>query len=378
MASHGKNNNKNILFKEGSNPLFPKSNKFPNPLNYYSAVKLNVKLNLKNNNKKLSSNYINTNINNKKIKENSAVKNYKEINKTYSSASREKEENPIVKLNNIKLSKINPLNFSPIINDSEIIEKYKNNNSHKRSYLSATKEKNKTNINLESNSLRNYKNNLNIISPNCRNSKMINFNNNTYSLRKTNDNKNIIEINNSNNNSYFSNIIINNNSSGNIKSNSKLSNQKNSSNYNYLKTEKNDRDIGTPKDSDLKLIFNNKNIFGKKFDDPPIILKKKDSSSLPLANTKLGNNLKFSNDKNIFNGEYKLHLKRSKKNISNENNIINMNFNNYINAKDDEELILEKRNQKKKNKIDGPEDLHFYYIQVIQEGKKNESRFEKD
>ena len=375
MASQGKN--KHILFKEGSNPLFPKSNKFPNPLNYYSAVKLNIKLNLKNNNKKLSSNYINTNLNNKKIKENSAFKNYKEINKTYSSTSKSKEDNQIVKLNNIKLSKIKHLNFSPYINDSEFSEKYKNNNTHKKSYLSSTKEKNKTNIDLESNSLRNYNNNLNIISPNFRNSKIINFNNNIYSLRKTNDNKNIIEINNSNNNSYFNNIIINNNSSGNIKENSNFSNKKNTSNYNYLKTEKNDKDIRTLKDSNLKLIFNNRNIFGKKLDDPPIILKKKDSSSLPLANIKPGNNLKFSNDKNIFNGEYKLHLKNSKKNISNEN-IINMNFNNYINTKGDEEIILEKRKQKTKNKINSPEDLHFYYIQVIQEGKKNESKFEKD
>ena len=55
-----------------------------------------------------------------------------------------------------------------------------------------------------------------------------------------------------------------------------------------------------------------------------------------------------------------------------------MNFNNYINTKEDEEFILEKRNQKKKNSINGPEDLHFYYIQVLQEGKKNESKFEND
>ena len=172
--------------------------------------------------------------------------------------------------------------------------------------------------------------------------------------------------------------MINNNSSGNIIANSNFANQKKSSNYNYLKTEKNEREIRTPKDSNLKLIYNNKNIFSKKLDDPPIILKKKDSSSLPLANGKPGNNLKLSNDKNIFNGEYKLHLKKTKKKNSNENNIINMNFNNYINAKEDEEFILEKRNQKKNNPINGPEDLHFYYIQVLQEGKKNESKFEKD
>ena len=65
--------------------------------------------------------------------------------------------------------------------------------------------------------------------------------------------------------------MINNNSSGNIITNSNFTNQKKS--HNYLKTEKNER----PKDSNLKLNNNNQNIFSKKLDDTPIILKKKDT-----------------------------------------------------------------------------------------------------
>ena len=40
--------------------------------------------------------------------------------------------------------------------------------------------------------------------------------------------------------------------------------------------------------------------------------------------------------------------------------------------------IVNKNEPKKKKKIKGPEDLHFYYILVIQEGKKKEKQFEKD
>ena len=57
MTLQDKNkDNKKYMFKEGSNPLFPISNKSPNPLKNYSAVKLNIKIDLKKKNKKLSSN----------------------------------------------------------------------------------------------------------------------------------------------------------------------------------------------------------------------------------------------------------------------------------------------------------------------------------
>ena len=317
------------MFKEGSNPLFPILNKTPNLLNYYSAIKLNSKSDLKRPNKRLASNDLNNFQHKKFIENSSGIKILKEINKTYSS-SRQKEENPNIKLNNTKPSKITPLDFSPNINDSatkiEKIEKNKNNNnSHKRALLSANKIYNKTYINFD---MLDYKNNLNVISPHNLGKSQIFNNNNIYNLKKPNKN-NIIEITNSNNNSYYKNIIINNNSSKNINPNSKLINQKKSNNNYYLKTDKYNIGAKTPKDSSVKLIFNNKNINSKKLEDTPIILKKKDSS-LPLKNNNDGNNLKVSIDKNALNGEYKLHLKKLK-NIKNDNNIINMNLNNYIN-----------------------------------------------
>ena len=231
MNTNAKNNeNKKYLFKEVNNPLFPISNKTPNSLNYYSALKLNINADFKKH-KKLTSNDIISNFQHKKMIENSAMKNFKEINKEYSS-SRIKEESQIIKLNNSKLSKIKPLDFSTNINDSGIIEKYKNNNNYqKKSLLSANKARNKSNINLERASTKIYQNNLNIISSkNLGNSQILNIknrnNSNAFSVRKTNPNKNIFDINNSNNNSYFNNIIINNNSSNNINSNSNLNNKK--------------------------------------------------------------------------------------------------------------------------------------------------------
>ena len=374
MALNIKNNeNKKYIYKEKSNPLFPISNKTPNLLNYYSAIKLNIKTDLKRPNKRLASNDLN-NLQNKKYIENSTgIKLLKEINKAYSS-SRPKDENQLLKLNNSKLSKIKPLELSPNMNDSANIEKYKKNNStHKRALLSATKAINKTNINLDIS--KDYKNNLNAISQkNFLNSQIINENN-IYNLRKPNNKNNIIEIANlNNNNSYYKNIIINNNSSKNLNSNPNLINPKKPVNNYYLKTEINNRVTQTPKEPNVKLIFNNKNLFGKKLEETPIILKKKDSS-LPLKNTYSGINLNTSKDKNAFNGEYKLHLKKPTKNNSNENNIINMNLNNYINIKKNEKIIVENNYKEKNKKINGPEDLHFYFIQAIQEGKNSEIEF---
>lgn len=357
MALNRKNNeNKKYMFKEGSNPLFPISN---------SAIKLNIKTD-SNRQKRLASNDINNLQNRKFIENSSGIKIFKEINKT--SSSRPKDENLIYKSNKQKLSKINTFYFSPKIND--------NNINQKRALLSANKIRNKTCIDFD----ESYKNKINIISSkDLGNSQIINKNN-IYNFKKPNNKNNIIEITNSTNNSYYKNIIINNNSSTNINPNPNFINQKNVvNNQYYLKTEINKRGISTPKESNIKLIFNNKNIFGKKEIEPPIILKKKDSS-LPLNNNKNGNNIniKSSMDKNAFNGEYKLHLKKPSKKDLNQNNIINMNLHNYINIKSDEQLIEGNNYKQKKAKIQGPEDLHFYFIQVIQEGKQNEVQFEKD
>lgn len=340
MASYRKN--KNFSFKEGSNPLFPISNPNINLINYYSALKLNSKMDLKKQKKKIMSNTnINVNSQNKRMIENPSG------------------------LNNSKV-KIKPLDFSTSANDSKIYEKIiKENMNKKQSNFSANK----------SNILEN-KNNINIISPKniFEKSQILNINNinnknNIFSVRNPNIYKNVVEINNSNNKSYINNIIIN-NSSTNINQNVLTKKQKNSNNNSKINI--NNIDINNPKEKDanIKLVFKNNNIGGGKkikFDnlDIPITLKRKDSP-LPFTYTS-PNNLK---EKNIFNGNYKLHLKKQR-NISDLNDILNMNnINNFMK----QELNLNS-NSKKKKKITGPEDLHFYFINVIQDGKKNETVF---
>ena len=54
MASYGKNKSKNYSFKEGNNPLFSISNKKINLVNYYSALKLNNKMDLKKHSKNIN------------------------------------------------------------------------------------------------------------------------------------------------------------------------------------------------------------------------------------------------------------------------------------------------------------------------------------
>jgi len=341
MASNRKN--KNFSFKEGSNPLFPISNQNINLINYYSALKLNNKMDLKKQKKKIMSNTnINSNSQNKRMIDNSPALNTSKI-------------------------KIKALDFSTSANDTKIYEKIiKENMNKKQPNLSA----NKSNINLEN------KNNINFISPKniFEKSQILNINNinnknNIFSVRNPNIFKNVVEINNSNNKSYINNIIIN-NSSTNINQN--ILNKKPKNSNNNSKININNIDINNPKEKEtnIKLVFKNNNIgTGKKYKldnlDIPITLKRKDSP-LPFTYTS-PNNLK---EKNIFNGNYKLHLKKQR-NISDLNDILNMNnVNNFMK----QELKLNS-NSKKKKKVTGPEDLHFYFINAIQDGKKNEMEF---
>ena len=341
MASYGKINSKKIpLLKEISNPSFPISPKDPEFLNYYAAIKLNIKKNYKKHSKNNDSNNLNSKFQYKKMIENSPA------------------------INN---SKIKPLDFSDNINDNKLLEKYrKNNNNQKRQNLSAHKK----NIYLQMYSSRDNINNLNIISPKniIGNDQLVNINKNYLNnLRNHNLNKNILNS----NNSYSNNInIINNKSSSNINKIPKLISQKSTFNESNLKMDINNIDINSRKESKIKLIFNNKNHVTKlKTDnqDTPIILKKKDSS-LPSTNNNPGSDLKNYNDNNNISGGYKLHLKKQNIDASNKSNIIDMNINDIVN----------KNEPKKKKKVKGPEDLHFYYILVIQEGKKKEKQFEKD
>jgi hypothetical protein len=259
--------------------------------------------------------------------------------------------------------KIKPLDFSTNPNDSKIYEKIiKENMSKKQPNFSANK----------SNILEN-KNNINIISPKniFEKSQILNINhkNNIFSVRNPNIYKNIVEINNSNNKSYINNIIIN-NSSTNINQNLLTKKPKNSNNNSKININNIDINNTKEKEANIKLLFKNNNNGTEKkikFDnlDTPVSLNRKDSP-LPFTYTN-PNNLK---EKNIFNGNYKLHLKKQR-NISDLNDILKMNnINNFMN----QELKLNS-NSKKKKKITGPEDLHFYFINVIQDGKKNEKEF---
>lgn len=371
MTSNGKNNNNKIyIFKEGSNPLFPISNKMPNSSKYYSPVKINQRTDSKTHKK--SVNEINPNFQHKKIIDNiSVIKNYNEINKTYSS-SRPKDENKLINLN-LNNSNIKNLKFSPSINNINILEKNKKSSNNRKSNLSDTKVNNIKNINLEyNNSSRELKNNINISSPKkLGNSQIFSNNNNIYNMYNINLNKNINELNNTKKVPLFNNILLKDIYSTNNKGNSNIINQ---INYvkNYLQTDINNKNTNTPKIGNVKLIFNNKYVNGKKLNinDTPIILRKKESP-FHVTNTNPRDNYKYSLDKNII-GDYKLHIKMPKKNNSKQN-IHNMKLNNYLNFKKEEKL--KENYHKKKYKVQGPEDLHFYYILVMQEGKKSEAEF---
>ena len=345
MSSFGKNSRKDNSFKEGNNPLFPISNKNIYLYNNNNALKININTDiLKNNNKKLNSN-ISTNLQHIIFVENSPVNS------------------------KLKISKIKQLDCPSNISDNKLMNIYGKGKSNKKKFLSS----NKTNINLMHNTTRN---NYDIIS--SKNVLMGTFqkkNNNKNSLRKKN--RKNIEIFDSNNNSYFNNInIFYNNSSTDINKipDSNLINKKTNLFSNIkLKTDINNIGLNSPKEASIKLIFKNKNDNNGKNNnlDLPITLKRKDSF-LPLTYTNPGNNMQYSIDKNIFDNEYKLYLKKPKRNASNLNSGINLNLNNFVEGKNME------NNTKKNKKIKCPEDLHFYYILVIQEGKKNETEMEKD
>ena len=339
MASYDKNRNKIFGLKQRNNPSFPISNKKINLLNYYAAVNLDNKIDIKRLKKSTKLNTY-TNLDYKKMIENSP------------------------RLNNSKI-KIKPLDFSSDTNSSRILENIiKENMNKQKPHLIS----NKTNINFGINTTRDNRNNLNIISPKnlYEKSQIINYNNvnkrNIINQISPNISKNLIEISESSNNkSYINNIIIN-NSSTNI--NSEHNNNNSKININNL-------EINSPKESNVKLIFKNNNTSKQlKVDnsDKPITININES---PLLFTPTSQNI--IKNKNIFNGHYKLNFKK-KRNISDLNDIINVDsMKNFIKY----DLKL-KNEQKKKNKIRGPEDLHFYYISMIQDGKKNEFEFEKD
>ena len=267
-------------------------------------------------------------------------------------------------LNNPKI-KIKPLEFSSSTNNSQILEKKVKENRSRKQRLTS----NKTNTNFRVNTSRENMYNKKINSPrnNFDKSQIININNvnknNLFNNKNQNIYKNIVEINESNGQPYINNIIIN-NSSTNI--NSSQINNNSKININNI-------EINNQKESNVKLIFKNNNINTPKklkIDnlDFPITLKRKDS---PLASNNMNQNL--TKNKNIFDGNYKILFKKQR-NISDLNNILNNDIpSNFI-----KQEFNFNNEPKKKKTINGPEDMHYYYISVIKKGKKIEIEFEKE
>ena len=187
--------------------------------------------------------------------------------------------------------------------------------------------------------------------------------NSAYNLKKLYINKKVKNINFFSKNDSFK----NNNNITNIQPNE------------HLKTDIN----STPKGENIKLILPEKNNFDKKmgnlnFDDiigtPSGLFKKNGPSNLQFDSP--GNILKnYYNNKNI-----KIH-KDDKFKMDSFTNLSTSDSKNKIRKKSIDLSISKKEkdyfNLKiKKTKFKCPEDLHFYYINMIQKGKKLEKEME--
>lgn len=393
MTSYDKKNiNKNkYLYKEGNNLISPLNNNQPKSLNIniFSELNNQKQLNFPNINPKF--NKLTPVIQNKKNNNNSHGKNnIIEISKVFS-FSKEKNENKINKIMNskYKLSKVVSNDLSSRINESKILDIYNNTkNTTKASPLNSFK--------METNSTYD---NINIFKDSIKiNNKSIN------GLRNIDINKRNI------NENYSYNNNINNEISSN---NSNIATKRETIGKLYANTDISETGLNTPKNNNnVKLVLPNKNIFDKKLvincknninnnilGTPFESFDKK--NQILLTNTTPENKLKnafIEGNQNKMKEEIKLKIKKQKDNGRNNNNINTIkpsknehliiesigNSNNcdskLVNRKftiDSNKLNKDYLKQVKKNKLyKCPEELHFYYISVLQEGKKNEFEFE--
>lgn len=383
MTSYEKNiNNKKYFFKEGNNLISPLNN---NPqkkslnINVFTELNNKNKVNFPNINPKFNkltpviiSKQNNTNINHGK-------NNITETSKAYSLSKKKNDKLNKFINSKYKLSKVISNDLSARINESKILEGYYNTKStSKTSPLNSFK--------METNSTFD---NINFIRDSRINNKSLNGLRNANIKRATNDNT-------------YNNIIKNEISSN----DSNLASKRETIRKMYMKTDANDIGLNTPKNNiNIKLVLPNKNFFDKKL---VINCKNNDILATPFEGSKKTNQILLNkttpenklkitlekNDLNALNEEMKLKMKAQKENKANNNNIITIkpsknehliiesigNTNSYEQKITNRKFTIDPNKVSKdhlkitqKNKINKcPEELHFYYISVLQEGKKNE------
>lgn len=283
------------------------------------------------------------------------IENILKNNKTYS-LSRTKNDNKPYHKN--KLSKIKLKDISTHNNTNNILSNITNSNN---SELSSAKTNKYENISLTHELLRN-KDNINKIS------------NNAYCLKKLYMDRNMKDIISSNNDSFI--------------------NEKNRQSTEYLKTDLND--IYTSplsKQENIKLILPDTNIFGKKLTadvknhndiiGTPSGLFKKNSLSNFQFNTP-GNMIKNFFDKknkNIFSNINFIKLNKDEKQIilesitnqsTSDSKIKKLKKTSDINLTEIDSYVSKSKRGRKKF----PEEIHFFFVHMMQEGKKNELELE--
>ena len=357
LLSLSNNNNQPILLNNISNSINENQLIFPNINSNINTLKP-IKLNLVDKNRQKDNN-------------NQEKKILTEISKIYS-LSKPKNENKIRKLKNSKF-KLSKVILDSNIDKSKILESFNNSNIFKLSEMDLANS-------------RNVKANKNI------------SNNNNITHKKINIYDNIDEI--RNNDSYCNNLL-----NINKINNSNLAKKRGSIGYSFLKLDTDN--LNTPKENKIKLDLPNDDL-GKKlrlnimkndiFGTPSGPLRKK--YAIFTSNNTPENKMRFTLDKiskKIIRKDNKL---KKIDNINNRILTIKPNKNAYIitetignldyrdshsikknftiDAKESENLNKSPLMQKKKIKVKKcPEELHFYYVGLLQEAKKEGSELEE-
>ena len=357
LLSLSNNNNQPILLNNISNSINENQLIFPNinsNINTFKPIKLNL-----------------VDKNRQKDNNNQEKKILTEISKIYS-LSKPKNENKIRKLKNSKF-KLSKVILDSNIDKSKILESFNNSNIFKLSEMDLA---NSRNVNANKN-----------IS-----------NNNNITHKKINIYDNFDEI--RNNDSYCNNLL-----NINKINNSNLAKKRGSIGYSFLKLDTDN--LNTPKENKIKLDLPNDDL-GKKlrlnimkndiFGTPSGPLRKK--YAIFTSNNTPENKMRFTLDKiskKIIRKDNKL---KKIDNINNRILTIKPNKNAYIitetignldyrdshsikknftiDAKESENLNKSPLMQKKKIKVKKcPEELHFYYVGLLQEAKKEGSELEE-